>query len=81
MESEGKLRRQVRDMSELDPKELVPEFRRREEAFRAALRNWESFFQAISHPTMILSPNHNILMANRAVLHAREPNVPLSTAL
>jgi two-component system cell cycle sensor histidine kinase/response regulator CckA len=70
MESEGKLRRQVRDMSELDPKELVPEFRRREEAFRAALRNWESFFQAISHPTMILSPNHNILMANRAVLHA-----------
>ena len=41
-----------------------------EERFQKVHREWENIFQAIGHPTLILSPQHDIMAANRAALLA-----------
>ncbi|MDQ1237817.1 MAG: two-component system, cell cycle sensor histidine kinase and response regulator CckA, partial [Thermodesulfobacteriota bacterium] len=39
-----------------------------EEDLRSAQKDWEDIFHAISHPTIILDPNHRVLNANQATL-------------
>jgi len=41
-----------------------------DEEARRAMREWEEIFQAIGHPTLILSPQHKVLAANKAALKA-----------
>ncbi len=41
-----------------------------EEELRKAHREWENIFQAIGHPALILSPQHDIMAVNRAAIYA-----------
>lgn len=41
-----------------------------EEEAQQARQNWESIFQAIGHPTMILDPRHGVISVNRATVKA-----------
>lgn len=41
-----------------------------EEDLRQARQEWEEIFRAIGHPTLILDPEHRILVANRAAAQA-----------
>ena len=59
------LRRRV---AELEAAEI--ELKRMEEALRRASQEWEAIFQAIGHPTLILSPQYVVMAANRAATEA-----------
>ena len=39
-----------------------------ERALDSSRRDWENIFQAISHPTLILSPQHRVIAANRTAV-------------
>ncbi|HOU15074.1 MAG TPA: PAS domain S-box protein [Anaerolineae bacterium] len=60
-----RLRRRV---AELEAAEI--ELKRMEEALRRASQEWEAIFQAIGHPTLILSPQYVVMAANRAAAEA-----------
>jgi len=68
----GELRREIGAL-----RERVRDFERREaecalvhqELFQTR-RDWESIFQGLAHPTVILDPSHVIIAANRAVVEA-----------
>ena len=49
---------------------MLPSRRKAEEETLKAHREWESIFQAIGHPTIILDAKHNIISANHATLNA-----------
>ena len=57
-------------LSVLDKKKTRQERKQAQEGLACALREWEEIFQAIGHPTLILSPRHTVLTANRAALKA-----------
>jgi PAS domain S-box-containing protein len=44
----------------------IAERKRAEEALHRAMQEWEEIFQAVGHPTLILSPQHTVLAANRS---------------
>ena len=42
--------------------------KRVERALESSRRDWENIFQAISHPTLILDPQHRVIAANRSAV-------------
>ncbi len=42
--------------------------KRVERALEESRRDWENIFQAISHPTLILNPQHRVIAANRTAV-------------
>ena len=48
----------------------ITERKQAEEELLRARADWENIFQAIGHPTLILDPEHKVIMANRAVAKA-----------
>lgn len=60
-----RLRRRVAELEAADR-----ELKRMEAALRQASQEWEAIFQAIGHPTLILSPQYVVMAANRAAAEA-----------
>ncbi len=50
--------------------EDITKIKQTEETLLRSMKEWEEFFQAIGHPTLILDKDYNILKANRAALQA-----------
>lgn len=48
----------------------ITERKQAQEEARRAMQEWEKIFQAIGHPTLILSPQYTVWAANRAALKA-----------
>ena len=69
-ELEKKVRRRTLELEKINLrlKQKIEEHKRAENEIRQARKEWEGIFQAIGHPTFILDPDRNILLANSAAV-------------